>query len=320
MRAIVLEKPVKSNELKVSNVPIPKVMPGWVLIKVKAFGINRSEIFTRNGLSPSVLLPRIIGIECVGEIVDSSDSSMATGQKVISMMGGLGRDFDGGYAEYVLIPTQQVYPVQTDLNWEELAAIPEMYYTSWCSLTDTLKIKQGETILIRGGTSSVGIASIQLAKALKTTVVATTRNPDKSDLLRRHGADCILIDDGTIKEQMQIEFPDGADKILELLGTKTLKSSFGLLKQGGILCVSGILGGEWELEKFAPMDFIPSGSYLTIYDSKIVNMEKLADMLDFVKVNQLKPPIAKVFILEEIAQAHELMESNKACGKIVVVV
>lgn len=320
MRAVVLEKPVKSNELKVSNVSVPKVIPGWVLVKVKAFGINRSEIFTRNGLSPNVLLPRIIGIECVGEIVDSSNSTLLIGQKVISMMGGLGRDFDGGYAEYVLIPIQQVYPIDTDLEWAELAAMPEMYYTSWCSLMDTLKLTQGETILIRGATSSVGLASIQLAKALSATVVATTRNQDKSDLLRTYGADCVLIDDGTIEEQMQIEFPDGVDKILELIGTKTLRSSFALLKQGGILCVTGILGGEWELEKFAPMDFIPSGSYLTIYDSKTVNKKSLVDMLEFVKANNLKPPIAKVFTLEEIAQAHGLMESNEACGKIVVVI
>ena len=99
MKAMVLEKPCSAEEMKIKNVPIPEVREGWVLVKVKAFGINRAEIFTRQGDSPSVKLPRIIGIECVGTVENPSDSSLKKGDKVFSMMNGMGRKFDGSYAE-----------------------------------------------------------------------------------------------------------------------------------------------------------------------------------------------------------------------------
>lgn len=320
MRAVVLEHPCAAEELTVRDVPIPGVKPGWVLVEIKAFGINRSELFTRMGQSPSVALPRIIGIECVGEVADPSDSGLQKGQKVVSMMGGLGRNFDGGYAEYALIPSTQVYPVESVMDWTELAAIPELYYTDWCSLVDTLKLQKGETLLIRGGTSSVGLAAIQLAKAIGATVVATSRKEEKASLLRQYGVDTVLIDNDTLEQQAASHLPGGADKILELVGTSTLRSSFGLLKAGGILCMTGILGGQWELERFAPMDFIPSGSYFTIYDSQHINRISLDAMFRFLRENSIRPPVAKVFPLEQIAQAHQLMESNAANGKIVVVV
>lgn len=172
MKAVVLRRPCTANELKIEEVPVPKVKKGWVLVKVKAFGINRSELFTRKGQSPSVKLPRIIGIECVGEVADPSDSNLQVGQRVVSMMGGLGRDFDGSYAEYALIPKKQVYPVDSNIEWAQFAAMPEMFYTAWCSLTEALKLKKKDKLLIRGGTSSVGLAACQIARAMGATVAA----------------------------------------------------------------------------------------------------------------------------------------------------
>ena len=320
MKAVVLEKPSKANELKVTHVNVPEVKSGWLLVKIKAFGINRSELFTRNGQSPSVKLPRIIGIECVGEVEDPSDSTFVRGQRVISMMGDLGRSFDGSYAEFALIPTAQVYSIETDMDWVEFAAIPEMYYTAWCSLVDALKLQEGETLLIRGATSSVGLASIQIAKAMGVTVVATTRNKEKTGLLLQFGADLVLIDNDRIVTALEKSFPKGVDKIIELVGTTSLLTSFKMLKHGGILCMSGILGGSWALEHFAPMDFIPSGSYFTIFDSQNVHQDSLTAMFAFLKDHHIKPPIAHVFTLDEIAEAHHLMEQNTANGKIVVVV
>lgn len=319
MKAVVLRRPCTANELKIEEVPVPKVKKGWVLVKVKAFGINRSELFTRKGQSPSVKLPRIIGIECVGEVADPSDSNLQVGQRVVSMMGGLGRDFDGSYAEYALIPKKQVYPVDSNIEWAQFAAMPEMFYTAWCSLTEALKLKKKDKLLIRGGTSSVGLAACQIARAMGATVAATTRKADRADLLRLHGADVVLTDDGTIEKQLKAEFPHGVNKVLELIGTKTMQSSFSMLKKGGTLCMSGILGGEWSFKDFAPMDFIPSGSYLTIYDSQIVNAQKLNEMFAFLEKHNIKPTISKVFPLDDIAAAHSLMESNTADGKIVIV-
>lgn len=320
MKAVVLEKPCRADELVVQEVPIPTVKPGWVLIKVKAFGINRSEIFTRQGDSPSVKFPRIIGIECVGEIEDPSDSSFQKGQRVVSLMGGLGREFDGSYAEYALIPTSQAYPIDNDMDWVELAVIPEMYYTAYASLFDTLQLKKGETLLIRGGSSSVGLAALQLAKSVGATVISTTRNTNKMEFLKEYGADFVLLDDERFSEQLFSFFPNGVNKVLELVGTTTLKHSLKLLSEHGILCMTGILGGEWVLDDFEPMMDIPSGAYFTQFDSGVNFKEKLLiELFDHIEQHKINVPIAKVFPLDEIDKAHLLMESNVANGKIVVV-
>lgn len=320
MKAVVLEKPCRADELVVQEVPIPTVKPGWVLIKVKAFGINRSEIFTRQGDSLSVKLPRIIGIECVGEIEDPSDSSFQKYQRVVSLMGGLGREFDGSYAEYALIPTSQAYPIDNDMDWVELAVIPEMYYTAYASLFDTLQLKKGETLLIRGGSSSVGLAALQLAKSVGATVISTTRNTNKMEFLKEYGADFVLLDDERFSEQLFSFFPNGVNKVLELVGTTTLKHSLKLLSEHGILCMTGILGGEWVLDDFEPMMDIPSGAYFTQFDSGVNFKEKLLiELFDHIEQHKINVPIAKVFPLDEIDKAHLLMESNVANGKIVVV-
>jgi NADPH:quinone reductase len=320
MKAIVLEKPCTARELEVQEVPVPKVKPGWVLVKIKAFGINRSEIFTRQGDSPSVKLPRIIGIECAGEIEDASDSSFQKGQRVVSLMGGLGRQFDGSYAEYSLIPSSQVYPIDNDFDWVKLAAIPEMYYTAYASLFDTLRLTKGETLLIRGGTSSVGLAALQLAKSVGATVISTTRSKNKLEVLKHYGADFVLLDNGSLSEHLFSQLPNGVEKVLELIGTVTLKSSLKLLSEHGILCMTGILGDEWVLENFEPMMDIPSGVYFTQFDSGVNFKEKLlVELFDHIEKHKIDVPIAQIFTLDEIHKAHELMESNVANGKIVVV-
>jgi len=320
MKAVVLEKPCSASELAVQEVPIPRVKPGWVLVKIKAFGINRSEIFTRQGDSPSVKLPRIIGIECAGEIEEPSDSSFQKGQRVVSLMGGLGREFDGSYAEYAIIPSSQVYPINNEMDWVELAAIPEMYYTAYASLFDTLQLKKEETLLIRGGSSSIGLAALQLAKSVGATVITTTRNTNKLEFLKEFGADYVLLDDGSLSEQLFSLFPNGVNKVLELVGTVTLKHSLRLLSHHGVLCMTGILGGEWVLDNFEPMMDIPSGTYFTQFDSGVNFKEKLlVELFNHIEKHKIKVPIAKVFSLDEIHKAHQLMESNAATGKIVVV-
>lgn len=127
------------------------------MVKVKGFGINHSEVYTRLGESPTVKFPRILGIECVGEVAETTADNLTVGQTVVSMMGGMGRDFDGGYAEYALLPNHRVYPVQTDLSWAELAAIPETFNTAYGSLIN-MHIQDAKTLLVRGATSGVGVA------------------------------------------------------------------------------------------------------------------------------------------------------------------
>lgn len=317
MKAVVLEKTGDPNVLKIKDIDVPKVKDGWVLVKVKAFGINRSEILTRGGFSPSVKLPRILGIECVGEIYHKSDSNFNVGDKVVSLMGGLGRDFDGSYAEFVLIPSNQVYPIKSSLDWVTVGAMPETYSTAYGSLFNSLRLKSSDTLLIRGGTSSVGIAAIQLAKSIGTTVVATTRKEDKIKFLKSIGANFVLIDDGNLVDKVKTIYPNGVTKILELVGAPTLKSSLKLLTNDGVVCMTGVLGG-WELDTFEPLVDMSSGTYLTIFESSVVDLSLLTDLYKHIEKYELKPIIAKVFKLDEIVEAHSYMEENIANGKIVI--
>lgn len=318
MKAIVIEKPCSANELKISEIPVPKIKSGHVLIKINAFGINRAEIFTRNGLSPSVEFPRVIGIECTGIIEDPSDSHFKKGDKVFTLMGGLGREFDGSYAEYTLVPENQVYPLQLpEENWEILAAYPELYYTAYGSLFKSLKLQNDETLLIRGGTGSVALAAMQLAKSINVKTVATTRDEQKIEFLKENGADYVIIENDNFENQLKSYFPQGIDKVLELIGASTLKSSLKSLKQEGTVCMTGCLGG-WIVDSFEPLVDIPSESYLTSFDSTTVNKDTIRDMFDFIEKYNIKPRISKVFPLEEIGAAHSFLESNKANGKIVI--
>ena len=185
MKAVVLDKITEAKDIVLSEYPVPEVRPGWVLVKVKAFGLNHSEKLLRlNEIRADYIRkPVIPGIECVGEIVDSSDSGLATGQKIIALMGGMGRSFNGSYAEYALLPDRIVFPIQSDLTWEALGAVPETYFTARGSLFECLHLTAEDTLLIRGATCALGYASIQIAKALGCRVIATTHRAEKLTLI-----------------------------------------------------------------------------------------------------------------------------------------
>ncbi len=159
MRAVVLDAPGPPDALEIRHLPVPVPSPGWVLIEVKAFGLNRSELHTRLGLAQGVIFPRVLGIEATGVVAAAPGGEFQTGQQVAAMMGGMGRTFDGGYAEYTCVPAAQVIPFHSDLDWATLGAVPEMLQTAYGSLTVGLDAQPGQSLLIRGGTSSVGMAA-----------------------------------------------------------------------------------------------------------------------------------------------------------------
>jgi NADPH:quinone reductase len=320
MKAAVTTKAGSPEVIEIREVPKPDVKSGWVLIKVMAFGLNRSEIFTRRGESPGVKFPRIQGIECVGIIEEDPSGTYKSGQQVAAIMGGMGRFFDGGYAEYALVPLEIVFPFVSKLSWNILGAIPEMFQTVSGSLNQALEINSGETLLIRGGTSSIGMLACQLAKTKGLTVIATTRNADKKQALLENGADYVLIDEGQVKQQVRELYPDGIDKVLELIGTQTLKDSLQCIASKGMVCTTGILGNEWTMKEFTPMGDIPSLGRLTVYmgDSKNLSKELLQEFISEVEKGSVKLNIDRVFNLDQVAEAHRYMESNKAKGKIVV--
>src|SRR5438477_6171139 len=216
MRAVVLDAPGPPEALRIRELPIPEPRPGWVLIRVKAFGLNRSELHTRLGLAESVTFPRVLGIEATGIVAAAPGGEFVVGQQVVTMMGGMGRTFDGGYAEYTCVPASQVIPFTSDLEWSILGAVPEMVQTAYGSLTVGLDAQPGQSILIRGGTSSVGMATAVLAKQRKMTVLSTTRSVDKTAALTDIGVDHVLIDDGDLATRVRAILPEGVDTALEL--------------------------------------------------------------------------------------------------------
>jgi NADPH2:quinone reductase len=157
MRAVVLDAPGGVEALQIRELPVPDARPGWVLIEVKAFGVNRSELHTRLGMAEGVTFPRVLGIEAVGVVADAPGDEFARGQQVATMMGGMGRTFDGGYAEYACVPAGQVIPFRSDLDWATLGAIPEMLQTAYGGEASDLPADVLQSFLDRVGAGRLAV-------------------------------------------------------------------------------------------------------------------------------------------------------------------
>jgi NADPH:quinone reductase-like Zn-dependent oxidoreductase len=291
-----------------------------VLIRVRAAGLNRSELHTRLGLAEGVTFPRVLGIEATGEVAACPGGEFAVGQQVMTMMGGMGRTFDGGYAEFTCVPAQQVIAFRSDLSWELLGAVPEMLQTAYGSLTIGLDAQPGQSLLVRGGTSSVGMAAAVLAKRQGLTVLSTTRSPEKAERLREIGVDHVLIDDGEVAPRLREILPGGVDLALELVGAPTLRDTLRTLKVHGVACFTGMLSNSWVVENFYPIDYLPQGVRLTAYagESSDLPADVLEGYLAAAEQDQQLIPLDRVFGLDQIGAAHEYMEQNRAIGKIVM--
>ena len=233
MKAYVIHEKGGPEVLKLEEIPKPKIEKGKVLIKVKAFGLNRSEYFTRLGHSPNVKFPRVLGIEAVGVVEESGVDRVKAGDKVAAIMGGMGREFDGSYAEYTLVPDNCVFKLNSNLDFKTLAALPEMLQTTNGSLFVGLEIDRAKNILIRGGTSSIGICSAAICKHFGLQVFSSTRSEEKKSRLLENNVDRVYLENGNISEQIKADFPEGIDAVLELIGTTTLKDSIDCLKPKG---------------------------------------------------------------------------------------
>ncbi|MEV6489374.1 zinc-binding alcohol dehydrogenase family protein [Actinoplanes sp. NPDC051633] len=321
MRAAVLDRPGPATNLRVRDVPVPTPRPGWVLIEVKAFGLNRSELMTRLGFSgDAVTYPRVLGIEATGIVAEAPGGEFTPGQQVVTMMGGMGREYDGGYAQYTCVPAAQVIPFRSELPWDVLGAVPEMLQTAYGSLTVGVDARPAQTLLVRGGTSSVGMAAAVLAKRQDMTVLSTTRNPDKAAVLTALGVDHVLVDDGSVADQVRRILPDGVHGAIELVGTTTLPDTLRCVRVHGTVCFTGMLSNEWTVENFYPIGYLPQGVRLTAYSGEAGNLPAgvLQSFLDDVTAGRARVPIDRVFDLDHISDAHTLMESGEARGKLVV--
>jgi NADPH:quinone reductase-like Zn-dependent oxidoreductase len=323
MRAAVCVRAGGPEALEIRELPVPAVRDGWSLVQVQGAGLNRSELRTRQGHSPSVTFPRVLGIECVGIVAASTDPRLPEGAAVAAVMGEMGRAFDGGYAEYALLPNSLLMPVTTTLPWDVLAALPETYLTARGSL-DALGVGPGSQgrLLIRGGTSSVGLAAASIASGYGLETAATTRRPDRTGALIAAGADHGLVDDGgSLAMGVRGIWPEGPDYVLDLVGASTAVDSLRLVRRRGTVCVAGSLSG-WMIPDFEPVAMIASGTKLTAFHSNDIKgsagVAALQGVINEVEAGVYRPNVDRVFGLGDIVAAHRYMENNQATGKVVV--
>ena len=321
MLAVVVHEPGGPEVLQLEDLPIPRPQPGWVLIRVRAFGLNRSELITRAGGSgDAVRFPRVLGIECAGEVVEAPGTELHAGERVIAAMGGMGREFDGGYAQYALVPAASAIPVVTDLDWIKLGAIPESFGTAWGSL-DTIELERRQSLLVRGASSSVGMAAIAIAKERRIEVFATTRQERKRAALEKAGADHVIIDDGRVAEQVRRIAPEGVDGLLELVGPAACVDSLRALTSTGQACISGYLENDWDVAP-AQAEAARLRIPLARYGSDVINAHSyrhvFAKIVRGIEQGRIADIVDRTFAMSEIADAHRHMEANEAAGKVVV--
>lgn len=315
MRAVSISRVTEGKDVRLKEVPKPEAAPGWVVVKVKAFGMNHSEEILRRMeiRNDYIRKPVIPGIECAGVIEDPSDSGWSKGQKVVALMGGMGRSFDGSYAEYALLPRGNVFPIESDLSWAETGAVPETYFTAWGSLFQGLRLQKGESLFVRGATCALGYAAIQLASALGCRVVATTHRESKLPLIA--DAHEQVLDTGECRGRVR-----GMDKALECIGPRTVLDTLGCVREGGIVCSTGVLGNRFVLDGFDPIKDIPNGVYLTGFFSNYPEQRDMDAIFSFLTEHSLSPRIGKVFPFDDITEACIAQDEGRVNGKIVVVV
>ncbi|GJH24680.1 zinc-binding alcohol dehydrogenase family protein [Caballeronia novacaledonica] len=322
MRAIVLDKFGGIDSLVYTEIPEPEPLEGHVVIEIKAFGINHAEMHMRRGEWAEAA--RVSGIECVGIVKSCPGGEFPVGAKVAALMGGLGRTINGSYAQFTRAPVSNVALIESDLSWAELAAIPETYATAWTCLFRNLEIEAGQTIVIRGATSSFGQAAVNLAVNAGAKVIATTRNRDRFAKLEALGVSRVEVEGPDLSKR--IAETKEIDAVLDLVGNSTILDSLAMLRRGGRACLAGWLGGLAPIADFNPLLQMPSGVNLTFFGSFVfgtpgfplsdVPLQAIAADIAAGRFNA-KP--SRVFSFDDIHEAHRVMEANEANGKMVVV-
>lgn len=322
MKAVVRKRFGEPNVLEVRDVPMPKVLPDCVLIRIRAFGLNHAELYMRRGEWGDVA--PISGIECVGTVETDATGRLRRGQMVVALMGGMGRSINGSYAQYTVVPATNVMPIDTTLAWDALAALPESYAVAWTCLDRNLDIQPGQRLVVRGGTSALGQAAIDIAAQRGAEVIATTRQPDRAPFLRALGAAHVIIAGNELIHA--VGWPDAPiDAVLDLLGNSTMLDSLRTVRRGGRVCLAGFLGGTSPLVEFNPLSQMPSGVHLSFFGSfnfgthafplSDVPMQAIADR---VAGGAYRGRPARIFSLDEVAIAHAVMERGEMGGKGVV--
>lgn len=325
MKAIVISGYGGPEVLTVTELPDPVPAAGEVLIRVKAFGLNHAEAYMRAGAWGEVAA--VTGIECAGVVESDPSGALPPDTPVVAILGGMGRTRNGSYAELVTVPATNVVPVRSSLGWAELAAVPEVYATAWSGLFGNLDLRTGETVLVRGATSALGQAAVSLAADHGARVLATTRTPAHAPLLKELGADDVLVDDGLLAPQVK-ERDIAVDAVLDIVGNSVLRDSLATVRPRGRVCQIGFLGGFDPVPDFDPIADLPTGVQLSFFASAFVlgspafplTAIPLDQIYAKVEAGTLRSGPVRVFRFDEIVEAHRVMESGQALGKMTVTV
>ncbi|THC46119.1 NAD(P)H-quinone oxidoreductase [Massilia sp. Mn16-1_5] len=323
MRAIEITQPGKPEVLQLCERPTPELKAGEVLIKVHAAGINRPDVFQRLGQYPvppgASDLP---GLEVAGEIVDGElgDSGFAKGDMVCALVQG------GGYAEYCAAPLAQCLPVPQGLSMVEAASLPETFFTVWSNVFDRAQLSEGETLLVQGGTSGIGVTAIQLATAMGHRVFATAGTEDKRRACEELGAERGINyrDEDFVAVVKELTGGKGVDVVLDMVAGDYVGREIDCLADDGRIAIIALLGGakaNVDLSQVLRRRLSISGSTLrprpVAFKGAIA--QKLRERVwPLLEAGKIKPVIYKTFPLAEAAAAHELMESSTHVGKIVL--
>lgn len=325
MKAIVIEKFGGPEVLAIKDVEKPQPKAGFVLIQVKAFGINHAEMYMRRG-EWAESTP-ISGIECVGVVEACPGNEFESGTKVATLMGGLGRSISGSYAEYTLAPVANVAKIDVELPWDVLAAIPESFATAWTCLFRNLDLKKGQTLLIRGATSALGQAAVKLAVNAGAKVTATTRNEGRFAMLKAMGAEEVVLERAELAKYLQDQGRPKFDAVYNLVGNSVVLDTLTLIRRDGRMCLAGFLGGLDPIADFNPLLQMASGVHFSFFGSFVFGMDEfplsdvpLAEIAGDVAAGRLEFQPTRVFQFSEIREAHRVMEESQAGGKMVVVV
>ncbi len=308
-----------AEALKPAQIARPQPGPGQILIKVKAAGINRPDILQRmGGYPPPPGAPDTMGLEVAGEVVTGAGRWKA-GDQVCALLGG------GGYAEYAVCDARHALPIPPGLSPVEAAGLPETVFTVWANVFEHGSLKAGETLLVHGATSGIGVTAIQMAKAAGASVIATARGADKAATAKALGADVSV--DATAEDFAEIAKAEGGvDVVLDMVGGDYFTKELDALKTGGrIVFIAALGGGEIGLQIFRLMQkrAVVTGS--TLRPRNADEKARLAAEIErtvwpWIAAGKVKPQVDATFALADAAKAHAHLESGAHVGKIVLTV
>lgn len=338
MKAVRIHEFGGPEVLRYEDAPDPKPRPDQVLVRVKACALNHIDLWIRAGL-PGIKLPHILGSDIAGEIVEVGEyiTNFKAGQRVLlapmhfcnhcaKCVAGLqnqcpeftvmGNRVEGGNCELIAVPAVNVIPIPDSLNFNQAASVPLVFLTAWHMLVGRAGIRPGQTVLVLGAGSGVGIAAIQVAKLFHARVIATAGDEKKLDKARELGADHGInhYQQKISEEVRKLTNKEGVDIVIEHVGTATWDESVKCLKPGGILVTCGATTGpsaSFDLRFLYSRQLSLLGSYMG-------TMGELYEVLGHVFAGRLKPVVDRTFALKDIRAAHEYMEKSRMFGKVVV--